>query len=80
MYKPYGAFSEHFIKVNETRIPEAYARREAVMISVFYGLLLYMGIDLFMSEGLFRGLKLLFMDRSLYLDDYQNKVWAMQSE
>lgn len=63
-----------------SRIPEAYVRREAVMISVFYGLLLYMGIDLFMSEGLFRGLKLLFMDRSLYLDDYQNKVWAMQSE
>ena len=63
-----------------SRIPEAYARREAVMISVFYGLLLYMGIDLFMSEGLFRGLKLLFMDRSLYLEDYQNKVWAIQSE
>ena len=63
-----------------SRIPEAYAQREGVMISVFYGLLLYMGIDLFMSEGLFRGLKLLFMDRSLYLDDYQNKVWAIQSE
>ena len=47
-----------------SRIPEAYARREAVMISVFYGLLLYMGIDLFMSEGLFRGLKLLFILKS----------------
>lgn len=69
-----------FFNIWLSRIPEAYARREAVMISVFYGLLLYMGIDLFMSEGLFRGLKLLFMDRSLYLDDYQNKVWAMQSE
>lgn len=44
------------------------------MTSIFYGLLLYTGIDMFLSEGIFRGLRLLFMDKSLYLDDYERKV------
>lgn len=45
-----------------------------MIISVYYGLLLYMGINLFVSRGLFKGLKLLFMDRSLYVNDVRNKV------
>lgn len=56
------------------KIPEAYGSSQSLMASIFYGLLLYTGIDMFLSEGIFRGLRLLFMDKSLYLDDYERKV------
>lgn len=56
------------------KIPEAYGSSQSLMAGIFYGLLLYTGIDMFLSEGIFRGLRLLFMDKSLYLDDYERKV------
>lgn len=39
-----------------------------------YGLLLYMGIDMFVTEGLFRGIKLIFIDRSLFNEGQQGVV------
>ena len=41
---------------------------------LFYGLLLYMGASLFISDGLFPGIRLIFMDRNLYIDDYRKRV------
>lgn len=41
---------------------------------VYYGLLLYMGFSQFVGQGLFKSFKLLFMDRSLYVNDVRNKV------
>lgn len=39
-----------------------------------YGLLLFMGIEMFINEGLFRGIKLIFVDRSLFNEGQQGVV------
>ena len=44
-------------------VSEAYSDYMRVMISMVYGLLLYMGIDMFVTEGLFRGVKLIFIEK-----------------
>ena len=55
-------------------VSEAYSDYMRVMISMVYGLLLYMGIDMFVTEGLFRGVKLIFIDRSLFNEGQQGVV------
>ena len=39
-----------------------------------YGLILFMGIEMFINEGLFRGIKLIFVDRSLFNEGQQGVV------
>ena len=56
-------------------IPEAWdPTNDALTCRLFYGLLLYMGASLFISDGLFPGIRLIFMDRDLYIDDYRKRV------
>ena len=56
-------------------IPEAWdPTSDALTCRLFYGLLLYMGASLFISDGLFPGIRLIFMDRDLYIDDYRKRV------
>ena len=55
-------------------LSEAYSNYNSFMISMVYGLLLYMGIDMFVTEGLFRGIKLIFIDRSLFNEGQQGVV------
>lgn len=46
----------------------------AVMNRLAYGLLLFMGFDMFINEGLFKGAKLIFIDRSLFNEGDQAVV------
>lgn len=55
-------------------IPEAWDPIVGSHARLFYGLLLYMGASLFISDGLFPGIRLIFMDRNLYIDDYRKRV------
>ena len=55
-------------------IPEACDPIVGSHARLFYGLLLYMGASLFISDGLFPGIRLIFMDRNLYIDDYRKRV------
>ncbi len=55
-------------------LSEAYSNYNSFIISMVYGLLLYMGIDMFVTEGLFRGIKLIFIDRSLFNEGQQGVV------
>ena len=55
-------------------LSEAYSNYNSFIISMVYGLLLYMGIDMFVTEGLFRGIKLIFIDRSLFNEGQQGFV------
>ena len=55
-------------------LSEAYSNYNCFIISMVYGLLLYMGIDMFVTEGLFRGIKLIFIDRSLFNEGQQGVV------
>jgi len=55
-------------------LSEAYSNYNSLIISMVYGLLLYMGIDMFVTEGLFRGIKLIFIDRSLFNEGQQGVV------
>ena len=55
-------------------LSEAYSNYNSFIISIVYGLLLYMGIDMFVTEGLFRGIKLIFIDRSLFNEGQQGVV------
>ena len=45
-----------------------------VLSRLAYGLLLFMGFDMFINEGLFRGAKLIFIDRSLFTEGDQAVV------
>ena len=55
-------------------LSEAYSYYDSLIISMVYGLLLYMGIEMFVTEGLFRGVKLIFIDRSLFNEGQQGVV------
>ena len=55
-------------------LSEAYSNYNSFIISMVYGLLLYIGIDMFVTEGLFRGIKLIFIDRSLFNEGQQGVV------
>ena len=55
-------------------LSEAYSNYDSLIISMVYGLLLYMGIEMFVTEGLFRGVKLIFIDRSLFNEGQQGVV------
>lgn len=45
-----------------------------------YGLILFMGIEMFINEGLFRGIKLIFVDRSLFNEGQQGIVGENENE